>query len=390
MNLYWYFYSDTNARADEIETILTNKNESLTSFYRLEDLLKQLESTPNAVLFLRAHTTYNVYDLCQEISFKFPHIYMIIISPENLENTKKAMQVGASDMLTFSSTVDEVTDVIFQAQAYMKQRNSREPSLQLMKENSRVIAVCSSKGGSGKTFLTVNLAASLAKEGKEVAILDANFQFGDVAMYVDIKPKNSIYEWVKEGVERGEYGIESYLSHHKSGVSILATPPRPEFFEIMTEEHLKIAVTELQKRYDVILIDTPTYISEIHLTCLALADETLLLTTSELPDLRNSKLYLDMMETLHFEEKVRVVLNRDSKHRTIEEKRMEEILQKPIFATLPDQGQLAISSVNEGIPLVVKSSRIPFSKGIKLLGKKLFPPNEQPVKKVKRLALLSR
>lgn len=390
MSLQWYFYSDTNARADEIETILTDKNQTLTSFYRLEDLLKQLESTPNAVLFLKAHATYNVYELCQEISFKYPHIYLIVISPENLENTKKAMQVGASDMLTYSSTADEITEVVFQAQAYMKQRISREPSLQLTKENSRVIAVCSSKGGSGKTLVTVNLASELAREGKEVAIIDANFQFGDVAMYIDIKPTNSIYEWVKEGVERGNYGIESYLSHHKSGVSILATPPRPEFFEIMTEEHLEIAVTELRKSYDVILIDAPTYISEIHLKSLALADEILLLTTSELPDLRNSKLYLDMIETLHFDEKVKVVLNRDSKHRTVEEKRMEMILQKPIFAVLPDQKLLAVSSINEGMPLVIKSARSPFAKGVQMLATKLMPTVEQPVKKLRRLALLSR
>ena len=390
MNLHWYFYSDTNARADEIESILTKKSQTLKSFQQLEDLFHQLERTPDAIVFLKAHTTYNVYDLCQEISMRFPHIYIIIIAPENMENTKKAMQVGASNLLTYSSDLEEISEVILQAQAYMKQRATNESSsFHLSKQNSRVISICSSKGGIGKTMLAVNLATAFAKDGKNVAILDANFQFGDVAMYVDIKPKQSIYEWVKEGVERGRYGIENYLSRHPSGFSILATPPRPEFFEIITEEHVKLAIAELRKAYDVILIDTPTTISEIHLKSLELADEILLVTTSDLPVLKNTKLYLDMVETLHFDEKMKVIINRDSKHRALDAKRMEDILQKPIYATLPDQGQQVITSINEGIPLVLKNARTPLSKALLMLGQQVVP-SEQPVKKSKRLALLSR
>ncbi|WLR59260.1 AAA family ATPase [Guptibacillus hwajinpoensis] len=389
MDLNWYFYSDTNARADELEALLMKKSHSLKSFHLLEDLFHQLERMPHTILFLKANTAYNVYDLCQEISVKFPSTYLVIIVPENMENTKKAMRVGASNMLTYSSDSEEINEVIIQAQSFVKQRANQKGSAHphLQKKNSRVMAVCSSKGGVGKTTLSVNLANAFVKDGKSVVILDANFQFGDVSMYVDLKPKRSVYEWIKEGVERERYGIENYLTHHSSGVAILATPPRPEFFEIITEDHLELAVSELRKSYDVILIDTPTYISEIHLKSLMLCDDILLVTTGDLPVLRNTKLYLDMLESLQLNEKVKIILNRDSKHRVIEAKRMESILQETVYVSLPDQGVHIASTINEGLPLVIKNGRNAFSKGMFILAHQLIPVSSEVEKKPKRFAL---
>ncbi|MBF0707918.1 AAA family ATPase [Alkalihalobacillus hwajinpoensis] len=389
MDLNWYFYSDTNARADELEALLMKKSHTLKSFHLLEDLFHQLERMPHTILFLKANTAYNVYDLCQEISVKFPSTYLVIIVPENMENTKKAMRVGASNMLTYSSDSEEINEVIIQAQSFVKQRANQKGSAHphLQKKNSRVMAVCSSKGGVGKTTLSVNLANAFVKDGKSVVILDANFQFGDVSMYVDLKPKRSVYEWVKEGVERERYGIENYLTHHSSGVAILATPPRPEFFEIITEDHLELAVSELRKSYDVILIDTPTYISEIHLKSLMLCDDILLVTTGDLPVLRNTKLYLDMLESLQLNEKVKIILNRDSKHRVIEVKRMESILQEPVYVSLPDQGVHIATTINEGLPLVMKNGRNAFSKGMFILAHQLIPVSSEVEKKPKRFAL---
>ncbi|MCA0172567.1 CpaE family protein [Bacillus sp. RAR_GA_16] len=387
-DLNWYFYSDTNSKAEELEELLMKKNHMLKSFQLLEDLFHQLECRPHSILFLKAYTTYNVYDLCQEISMKFPSVYPIILVPENMENTKKAMRVGASNLLTYSADPDEINDVILQAQTYMKERASKgSGATQLQKQNSRVIAVCGSKGGVGKTSLAVNLANAFVKSGQSVVILDANFQFGDVAMYLDLKPNRTIYEWVKEAVERGRYGIENYVSHHSSEIAILPPPPRPEFFEIMREEHVELAVAELRKSYDVILIDTPTSLSEIHLKCLDLADDLLLVTTSDLPVLRNTKLYVDMLESLHFNEKVHVVLNKDSKHRAIEVKRLEGILQNPVFASIPDVGKQMASSINEGLPLVLRNERRSFSKSILQLSHLILPRPKEAEGKPKRFAL---
>jgi pilus assembly protein CpaE len=387
--LHWYFYSDTNAPTEEIESILGKRQYTLKSFYRLEDLHEKLKQNYNVVLFIKSNTIYNVYDLCQEISIQCPHAYIIMVVPDNMENIKKAMHVGASDILRYSSDIDEKKEAVIQAEKYMSQRMEQDgDSTFNVIKNSKVISVCSTKGGVGRTMLTVNLATAMAKQGKQVAILDANLQFGDVAMFFDLKPKQTIYEWVKEGYERENYLIDKYLIRHESSVSILAAPPRPEFFEMITENHMKKAVEELKRKFDIILIDTPAYLSEVSLQCLEHSDEILLLLTGDLPVLRSSKLLMDTLETFQLNTKVKPILNREMKNKKTDAKKIEELLGGSIYATIPNQENLIASSINEGIPFIQSYPRTPLSKSILLLATNLTVSTDQvlePRKKRKAL-----
>ena len=193
----------------------------------------------------------------------------------------------------------------------MDHRSSKENmySSHLVKQESRVISICSPRGGIGRTSLTVNLAVAFAKQGKKVAVIDGDLQFGDVAMYFNLKPNRTIYEWVKEAYGRSNFSIDQYMVKHDSGVYILAAPPRPEFFEVVEEVHIITAIEEARKIFDVILIDTSAYLSEIHLNLLEEADDLLLMTKNDLSALRINKLYLDTLESMNLKGKVKVVLN---------------------------------------------------------------------------------
>ncbi len=79
-----------------------NKQYSLTNIDKVEDMHEHLLQHQQSVLILKAESKYNVYELCQEVSVLYPHVYIVLIVPENMENMKKAMQVGASDLLRTS------------------------------------------------------------------------------------------------------------------------------------------------------------------------------------------------------------------------------------------------------------------------------------------------
>ncbi|KKK36315.1 hypothetical protein WQ57_19695, partial [Mesobacillus campisalis] len=305
MSIYWFYFSDTNTDPGDLAAYLDKKEYSLVSTNHLESLHKQLVENQTSVLFLKANSVYNVYDLCQEISVSYPHVYVILIVPDNMENVKKAMNMGASDILRASYTNEEMREAVQQAIRFMEHRSGKgKVYAQLPKENSAVLAVCGPKGGIGKTSFTANLAIAFSKKGKKVAVIDANIQFGDMAMYFNEKPKRTIYEWVKEAYGRTNYTIDQYMLQHPSGVAILAAPPRPEFFEGITEQHLKTAIDEAKKLYDVVLIDMPGYLSDIHMSCLVQANEILLLTANDLSVIRITKLYLETLDTLQLKDKV--------------------------------------------------------------------------------------
>ncbi|WP_419955717.1 AAA family ATPase [Neobacillus niacini] len=394
MKINWIYFSDTNSSPSEIKTILGKDNIELITTYQLERLHSLLRENNQSVLFLKASSLYNVYDLSQEISALYPHAYIILIMPDNMENLKKAMQMGASDTLRSSIENQDLMEVIQHAQKFMEHRSKLDQTILIpQKEESRVFAISSPKGGVGKTSLSINLAVSFAKMGKKVAILDGNLQFGDVAMYCNLKPKRTIYEWVKEGYGRDNYPISQYMTSCEYGISILAAPQRPEFFEGITDHHIKAAIEEMKKQFDIVLIDMSTYLSDIHLRCLDLADEILLITTNELSVMRLTQLYLETLETINIKDKVKLILNRFQKGQSLEVKKIEEIFGIDVYHTFPDQSNVVVASINAGYPYVLSNSRSHISKSVLKLSETLFAEknNEiQEVKKDKRWYLLGK
>jgi pilus assembly protein CpaE len=394
MGISWFYFSDTNTDPAEIKACLENKQYSLFTTNQIASLHKQLIENETSVLFLKANSVFNIYDLCQEISVLYPHVYIILIVPDNMENIKKAMHMGASDILRTSYTTEELNESILQAKKYMEHRLGKDsrPS-RLLKEKTRVLAVCSPKGGVGKTSFTANLAIAFAKEGKQVGVIDANIQFGDIPMYFNEKPKKTIYEWVKEAYGRSTYTIDQYMIQHETGVSILAAPPRPEFFEGIFEEHMKTAIEEAKKLYDVVLIDMSSYISEIHMSCLDLTDEILLLTTNDLSTIRTSKLYLETLESINLKDKVKVILNKNVKGQGLDVKRVGEIIGLDIYSVLPCQEKVTTTAVATGLPFVLSNPRSPLSKAVIQVSEKLYDEkNVEEIpkrKKGKRRFLLS-
>ncbi|MDX5474905.1 MAG: AAA family ATPase [Bacillaceae bacterium] len=380
MRAQWYYFSDTNSPHEDLESVLEKRQHEMKMFQNLEQLELELRHAEHAVVFLRSNTMMNVYTICQDLSILYPHFYIVIITPNNMENVKKAMLVGASNTMRYTSDVEEVKNVVIQAEKYLEHRTKlteqRITPLPLSSD-STVISVASPRGGTGRTMLVTNLAAALAKRGQKVAIIDADLQFGDVAMFFDVKPKLSIYEWVKEAYEDHPASIEKYMVHHPSGVSILSAPPRPEFFEMVTATHMKAAIQELKKLFHFILIDTPSFLSEIHLTCIGEANEVLLLTSAELPTIRNCKLYMETMETLGLKEKIRPILNKELKSKILTTKDVEGILESPFYAKLPHNESLVCQSINQGIPFVLSNSRVPISKNIYVLANQLASPLEE-------------
>ncbi|WP_256988830.1 AAA family ATPase [Bacillus sp. EB106-08-02-XG196] len=384
-NINWIYFSDTKTTPGELKTILEKNNFQLTKTNQLERLHQLLMENNHSVLFLKAGSLYNVYELSQEISALYPHAYIILIVPENMENLKRAMQMGASDTLRSSYSEEELSEAVLHARKFMLHRVKMDQNhTNLSKAEGRVIAVSSPKGGMGRTVLTINLAVSFAKMGKKVAIIDGNLQFGEVAMYCNLKPKRTIYEWVKEGCGRDNYPISQYMTSGEFDVSILAAPLRPEFFEGISEQHIKAAIEETKKYFDIVLIDMPTYLSEIHLRCIDLADEILLLTSNELSVLRLSQLYLETLETINLKNKVKPILNRYQKGQGLEVKKIEEIFGLNVYHILPDQAPVVLASINAGYPYILSNSRSQIGKSVLKLSEALFVENKDAIVEVKK------
>jgi pilus assembly protein CpaE len=307
----------------------------------------------------------------EKISLNFPNISVVMISVQGeAEYLKKAMMAGAMEYLVKPFSADELVNTIKRTYDLEQKRMGKiEVTKKIFGKSKetkpQVITIFGTKGGVGKTTLSVNVAVQLAKKTrKKVVLVDLDLQFGDVSVFLNVSPKKSIAELVQE---RGPLNIdlvESYLIPHISGVKILPAPMRPEYSELVTPNNVLEILTILRKNYDYVLIDTPPFFQETNLSALDMSNQVLLVMTMDLPTVKNMKLSLELLDSLHHKGKTKLVLNRASEDLGINSADVENALDFLIAQQVPSDGKLVVTSVNKGIPFVLSNSNAKVSKAV--------------------------
>ncbi|MFZ3577016.1 AAA family ATPase [Virgibacillus sp. DJP39] len=228
--------------------------------------------------------------------------------------------------------------------------------------NRKMIAVCSAKGGIGRTLISVNLAIALNKKNLNVNLLDADFQFGDVSLVMDLQPSYTMKD-VCEEFDRVEQGsIDHYITPHSSGVGVLPSPERPEYAELVTNEILLKVSDLLRKQSDYLVVDTGIGIQEQSLDMMEQADQILLVTNLEMTALKSTRLMLETLGKLGLRDKVILVVNRYDMDSLIKAEDIPNMLEQENVIYIPNDFKIASQSLNLGIPFVTSKTKSDLSK----------------------------
>jgi pilus assembly protein CpaE len=254
----------------------------------------------------------------------------------------------------------------------------------------KMIAVCSAKGGIGRTTLTVNLAVALRKKNIAVAILDGDFQFGDVNLAIDLKNSLTIKEVVEGIATLDEHNLPDYLAVHESGVSVLPAPERPEFADLVTPNAVQKILDVMLTQHDFVVVDTPVGLNEQTLQYLERADQIHVVTNLEMAALKNTKLFLETLEILGLRSKSRVVINRANMESVINAMDAAKILSEDNPIYIPNDFQICSQSINLGVPFVIKHSNSNVAKGVFKMAELISSENKLSPMKTKKNSPLSK
>jgi len=255
----------------------------------------------------------------------------------------------------------------------------------------RVVTVFSPKGGTGKTVTATNLASSFAKyEGKKALLLDLDLQFGDAAIMLGIEPEKTIYDLVVAPGELDSEKLAGYTTRHTSGLDILPAPLRPEDAELVTESKLARLLEVARESYDVIVVDTSPFFHGPMLATLDRTDELLLLTSLDVPTIKNVRLSLQTLELLSFpQDRIKVVLNRANSKVGMQRKEVEAALEMGVRHEVPSDRAVPLA-VNRGNPAVLADGKSEFSRSVRELAKSLVTAQAVAKERKKFLAALAR
>jgi pilus assembly protein CpaE len=255
----------------------------------------------------------------------------------------------------------------------------------------RLVTVFSPKGGTGKTVLSTNLSASLAKHwGKRALLLDLDLQFGDAAIMLGLEPEKTIYDLVTAPGELDSEKLAGYTTRHACGLDILPAPLRPEDAELVTEAKLARLLEVARESYDVIVVDTSPFFHGPMLATLDRTDELLLLTSLDVPTIKNVRLSLQTLELLSFpQDRIKVVLNRANSKVGMQRKEVESALEMGVRHEVPSDRAVPLS-VNRGNPAVLAEPKCDFSRAVRELAKSLVTAQTVAKERKKFLAALAR
>ena len=215
-----------------------------------------------------------------------------------------------------------------------------------------IINVIGAKGGVGTTTVAVNLAASLAeKKGvKSVALVDMNMLFGEVPLFLEIKPKHDLSEITKQVSRLDNTFLMNALSKSSAGVYVLPSPRHFDHNDALDPKVMDRILELMSRMFDYVIIDGGHPLNPMFLKLLATSDTVLLTAVLTLPCLTNIDKLLRSLLNLGYpvDKLIKVVMNRYIKSSEISLDDAENGISKKIFWTIPNDYRTTLTAINQG------------------------------------------
>ncbi len=241
------------------------------------------------------------------------------------------------------------------------------PAALKKREPARVILFYGAKGGVGTTTIAINAAIALHTElARRVCLIDANLQFGDHRVFLDLGLDRLSVVELATAPTRDVDLVRQILVKHESGIELLLAPPSPETAELVASDHLPEIVGLLANEFDYIVLDIDKRLDEVNLRLMDVAHTVYVVMTADLPCLKNVRLVLETISHLGYsDDKVKLILNRSNAFTGINVKNAESALKRRIDYQIINEYRSAIGALNSGAPFM-------FTKADSVLGRNVL------------------
>ncbi len=260
----------------------------------------------------------------------------------------QSLRAGAREFLNLPISADELKSVLDRITEFAVGQ------VEVPKKKGRMVAVFSSKGGCGTSFIATNLAAAASAK---TVLVDLNLQAGDLPLFLGVDPKYSIADMVENRARLDESLITSFVTPYSAKLSLLAAPKQADSADEIEPEHVFEVLQRIRESYEYVVIDPQHTFDAITLAALDQSDEIVLVLTLDIPAIRSTQRALEIFDRLGYpRKKIRIIVNRWSKQIDLDLRQVEKFLGEPVVGFVPSDYQTAVGSINLGNPLVLSDA----------------------------------
>jgi pilus assembly protein CpaE len=262
------------------------------------------------------------------------------------------------DFLVRPLTAEEIHGTIVNIHRVDQARRAVIVSGEAARPLGTVITVAGFKGGIGKSTVASNVAVSLAQQTQQhVVLTDFDLQFGDAAVMLDLVPTHSV-EHVAKNLDRLDpQGIQGYLATHPSRLKVLAAPTTPDAAEEIGDGKVAQILALLAATNDFVVVDTAPHLDDFSATAMDLSTIVLVVVVPEVPCIRRTKAAMTLMQSWGYtRDKVKLVVNRAQDKGEISIPEIEQALDYPVYARIPDDRSVT-RSISLGTPVAMSDPK---------------------------------
>ncbi len=333
----------------------------------LDDLETKLNGSACVVVLGPSCARQEDFDTVALWGKRYPNVATVLVTSElTTQLLHRALRIGVKDVISapidqqqLIDTVDRIAENLPSGGSLVGYTPGIEPADQDDGELGRVVAVFSTKGGSGKSVTATNVAAALARRSKKpVVLIDGHLQFGDVAVMLKLHPESTVADAIGQiGVLDAEMLNNMMAVHEETGLRVLAAPVEPTFADKITGQQMARLIEIIRTFAGHVIIDLPAIFNDVVLNVLEVSDQMLLVAGLDIPNIKNVKIGLATLALLNIpNENIHLVLNRSDSKVKLDLAEVERTLGVVAAAHVPSDIVVPIS-VNKGSPVVLSAPK---------------------------------
>ncbi|MDP9350567.1 MAG: response regulator [Chloroflexota bacterium] len=295
-------------------------------------------------------------DLAQKLTSLLPNTAIIMMSVETgADVVRPALLSGARDFLSKPFPPSELYAALQRIPTQTASAEADVAARGALAEGAEIVAVHSPKGGCGVTTTAINLAVAKRLEThSRVALVDLSLAYGDVGLMMDLSSSTNISDLSTRSGELDAGLVADVMVTHPSGVKVLLAPSQPQQAERVSGAQVRKILTEISAQFDYVFVDTSHDLSESVLVALDMSRSVIVVSTQDVPAVRDVKLFMDVAKLLEYpNEKIKLILNRVNSHSVLAPGQIEQKLGLSLLGSIPEDVRSFADASNRGVPIVI-------------------------------------
>lgn len=175
-------------------------------------------------------------------------------------------------------------------------------------KKGKIMTVASTKGGVGKTIITLLLSNVLKDLKQKTLVIDLDLYGGAIALDLNVSQNKTLFN-VTDDLENNRYkSISDYVVRYNEYIDILPSPKDPRQSSKIDPKYIELLLNSIIYKYDAILIDTSHSLDSISISTMDMSDYIFYIITNDFMDIKNAKNFISILKDIEFDH-LKIIMN---------------------------------------------------------------------------------